>query len=132
MGFEVAAYSGRLDAEAKLGVAGRLPFADGSVRELSDFVIAGQVTAVHRQRGVQILRILEIAAVIRAVPRHVAAVDDEIRPRVVDVFADAVEIVGQFREIARQVRVRDLGQTKFGYSHAFLARFLSPEATPRV
>ena len=45
----------------------------------------------------------------------VAAVDDEIGTRRVDVFADAMKIFGQLRQPAGEVRIGNLGQAKFGH-----------------
>src|SRR5258705_13773783 len=58
----------------------------------------------------------EIAAAGRAVEGEVAAVDDEVRPRPVDMRAHAIEIIGEFWQSAGGAGIRNLRQTKF--SHA--------------
>src|SRR5262245_53147678 len=64
-------------------------------RVVADVVIARQVAAVHRQGSVQFLPIFKIAAAGRTIPRHIAAIDDEVGPGGGDVLTDALEIVGQ-------------------------------------
>jgi len=79
-------------------------------------MIAGQETAGHRQCVVQLLGKFEIAAAIRPVEGDIAAVDDKIRARRVDMFADAVKIVGQLLETAGEVGVGNLRQAKFAHA----------------
>jgi hypothetical protein len=50
----------------------------------------------------------EIVAIGRAVEGEVAAVDDEIRARRVDIFAHPMKIVGKFRQAAGEMGVGNL------------------------
>src|SRR4051812_39665785 len=94
-------------------------------RVVADVVIAWQVAAIYRQGRVQFFGEFQIAAISWTVPRNIAAVDDEIRPRRVDMRADALKILGQAGEAvgARKMRIGNLRQTKFGH-----ALFLLPRA----
>ena len=70
-------------------------------RIVADVVIARQIAAIDRQRRVQDLCKIEIVAAARAVEADIAAVDDEIGPLAVDVFADPMKVVGQRLVAAR-------------------------------
>ena len=59
--------------------------------------------------------------------RKVAAVDDEIGTRRIDIFADAMKICGQFRQPVGEVWIGNLGQAKVGH-RKFLSRFVIPGA----
>src|ERR1700736_1425442 len=66
-------------------------------RVVAYVVIAGQVAAGDRKRVVQRSGKFEIVAVGGTIEGEVAAIDHEIGPSGVDVFADALKIVGQAR-----------------------------------
>ena len=53
------------------------------------------VAAGRRKGGVQLAGEFEIVGIGRGIPGDVAAVDDEIGPRRVDVFAHPVKIIGE-------------------------------------
>jgi hypothetical protein len=82
-------------------------------------VIAGQIAAVDGQGAVQRVSEFQIVAAGRSVEGEVAAVDDKIRARRIDVIADAMKIISQRRETAGEVGIGNLGESKFGH-----ARFL--------
>ncbi len=88
-------------------------------RVVADVMIAGQGAAGHWKRSVQRLGKFEIVAVGRAIEGEIAAVDDEIGTFGVDVFAQAVKIVGQRLMAAGKMGVGNLDQTKLGHA-AFL------------
>ena len=83
-------------------------------------MIAGQIAASHRQRRVKTFCEFEIVAAGRAIPADIAAVDDEVGTGGCDVFADAMEIIGQQRQTAGEVGVGNLGQSKCGHAILFL------------
>ena len=85
-------------------------------RIVADVVIARHIAAGHRQRRVQRSREFEIVGAGRGVEGKVAAVDDEIGPPDVDIFAQAMEIAGQSRQSAGQMGIGNLGQAKFGHA----------------
>ena len=64
-------------------------------RVVADIVIAGQIAARDRKRFVQRFGEFEVVRTGRRIERHVAAVDDEIGPLGIDMFAEPVEILGQ-------------------------------------
>ena len=85
-------------------------------RVVADIVIAGQVAAGDGKGVVQRLREDEIVAAGRGVEGEIAAVDDEVRPRRVDVFADAMKIIGQLLQSAGEVGVGNLGDAKLAHA----------------
>ena len=62
----------------------------------------------------------EIVAMFKAVKAEIAAVDDEIGARGVDVFADPTEVLGQSRVAAAEVGIGNLGQAKYGHASLYL------------
>jgi hypothetical protein len=80
-----------------------------AVRIVTDVMIARQIAAFDRKRRVQGAGKCEIVAMGRGVACEVAAVDDEIGPRRVDVFADPVKIVGQALVAAGEMGIGNLG-----------------------
>ena len=89
-------------------------------RVVADVVIAGQMTAGHGQRIVQLFRKFQVVGAGRRVEREVAAVDDKIGTRRVDVPADPMKIVGELLQAAGEVGIGNLRQAKFGHA-AFLS-----------
>ena len=74
-------------------------------RVVADVVIAGQVDAVDGKRCVQRFCEFEIVAAARTVEGDIAAVDDEIGTRRVDMLADAMEIPGERGEQPTRLRI---------------------------
>jgi len=77
-------------------------------------VIAGNVAAGDRQRGVQRPGKCEIVRARLRIEREIAGVDDEVGPCRVDVLADAMKIVGEFLQATREMGIGNLRQAKFG------------------
>ena len=83
---------------------------------VTDVLIAGQVTAGDGKCIVQRFGEFEIVATGWSIEGEIAAVDDEIGARRVDVFAQPVKVVGQFLMAAGKMGVGNLGQAKFGHA----------------
>src|ERR1700681_537811 len=64
---------------------------------------------------------IEIVAIGRAIEGEVAAVDDEIGASAVDIFAQAMKIVGQPGQAAGEMGVGNLGQAKLGHAMILFA-----------
>ncbi len=79
-------------------------------------MIARQVTAGDGKRIVQLFGEFEIVPAGWSIEGEIAAVDDEIGARRVDVFAQPVKVVGQFLMAAGKMGVGNLGQAKFGHA----------------
>jgi hypothetical protein len=77
-------------------------------------VIAGQIPAGSGKPVVQRFGKFEIVATGRAIEGEVAAVDDEIRTPRVDIFANAIKVIGQLLKAAGEVGIGNLRQAKFG------------------
>ena len=85
-------------------------------RVVADIVIAGQIAAGDWKRFVQRFGECEVVWTGRRIERHVAAVDDEIGPLGIDMFAETVEIIGQRGVACREVRIGNLDQAKFTHA----------------
>ena len=91
-------------------------------RIIADVMIAGQIAATDGQGAVQRVGKFEIVAIGRCVEGEVAAVDDKIGARRIDVVADTMKIIGQRLETAGEVGVGNLGQAIFGHATFLPAR----------
>ena len=98
-------------------------------RVVADVVIAGQVTAGNRQRVVQRLGEGEIVRTGRGIEGEIAAVDDEIGTRRVDLLADAIKIFGERWQAAGEVGVGNLAQAKLVHAIFLSAPIISLSAT---
>jgi hypothetical protein len=85
-------------------------------------MIAGEIPAGNWQLGVQRAGEFEIVALGRAVEGEIATVDDEIRTRRVDIFADAMKVVGELLQAPGKVGVGNLGQAKLAHAIFLLPR----------
>ena len=74
------------------------------------------------EQRLQAFRKFEIVASDRAIPRDIAAVDDEVGSRRGNMFADAMKVLGQFWKTAGEMGVGNLGQAKFGHAIFLPAR----------
>jgi hypothetical protein len=78
-------------------------------------VIAGQVDAIDRETAVQRLGEFEIVAAGRSVEGEIAGVDNEVRARRVDMFAEALKILDKRCQAAGEMGIGNLGQAEFAH-----------------